>query len=574
MAVNLLGALTVVTYYLTVVYLGIRSARKVHSSRSELWQTRSGLSTSRLREAESSGYFVELFVANRSVPLFMSAISMTDFTAAGYPGPYNLHREHRKDVLATAIQYMTPPSVSTLGLTAIIAAVMSSVDSSMLSASSLITRNIYHFIFRPTASDGEVAAVLRFTLCLVGAVSTFAALRVNSVFTLWTLSSDLVYVLLFPQFVSLFFLRNESNAYGAFVGFVAGIVLRALCGEPNVNVPVTIRLPLYDSQRGQQFPFRTLCMLFSLFTALVTSALAAAAFRRKLIPERLDVWSCFVTPCDQRSTVGDAQRTVGLGPGGHDDGHTAGTVDSKGAARTIVKGGNLVTIFPSSSSLTNPTTHSDVSSVRKELAPLEDETVGALPGQEYAEIESNTDSSSSRAPEGQNAAVGSQTPSSPSFKDDAPGVPAVKPQRRRQKRAKPKRSKVASRDSGGGGIASVDRNIETKRKLGRAKADKDGSRGHSNKRSKVTRSMSPDAAVSCTEQANKTPNIETPREETTTALQETPLIIPGKTKVEARSTDARVRPEGVAGSREVAEDSAIVSKDTSTRRRKKKRLQA
>ncbi|XP_077508273.1 uncharacterized protein LOC144119567 [Amblyomma americanum] len=552
-------------------------------------------------------------------PVVIGAIAKTtNFTAAGYPGPYNLHREHRKDVLATAIQYMTPPSVSTLGLTAIIAAVMSSVDSSMLSASSLITRNIYHFIFRPTlenlpeevenlvpeelhsleylsgyiarnitkkhklcedcrvalASDGEVAAVLRFTLCLVGAVSTFAALRVNSVFTLWTLSSDLVYVLLFPQFVSLFFLRNESNAYGAFVGFVAGIVLRALCGEPNVNVPVTIRLPLYDSQRGQQFPFRTLCMLFSLFTALVTSALAAAAFRRKLIPERLDVWSCFVTPCDQRSTVGDAQRTVGLGPNGHDDGHTAGTVDSKGAARTIVKGGNLVTIFPSSSSLTNPTTHSDVSSVRKELAPLEDETVGALPGQEYAEIESNTDSSSSRAPEDQNAAVGSQTPSSPSSKDDAPGVPGVKPQRRRQKRAKPKRSKVASRDSGGGGIASVDRNIETKRKLGRAKADKDGSRGHSNKRSKVTRSMSPDAAVSSTEQANKTPNIETPREETTTALQETPLIIPGKPKVEARSTDARVRREGVAGSREGAEDSAIVSKDTSARRRKKKRLQA
>ncbi|XP_049520883.1 high-affinity choline transporter 1-like [Dermacentor silvarum] len=74
----------------------------------------------------------------------------TNFTAMGYPGPYNLLAEHRRNVMPTAIHYMTPSSVSTLGLTAITAAIMSSADSSMLSASCLITRNIYHFIIRPT----------------------------------------------------------------------------------------------------------------------------------------------------------------------------------------------------------------------------------------------------------------------------------------------------------------------------------------------------------------------------------------------------------------------------------------
>lgn len=47
------------------------------------------------------------------------------------------------------MHYMTPSYLSTLGLIAITAAIMSSVDSSMLSASSLVTRNIYHSIFRP-----------------------------------------------------------------------------------------------------------------------------------------------------------------------------------------------------------------------------------------------------------------------------------------------------------------------------------------------------------------------------------------------------------------------------------------
>ncbi|KAK8774542.1 hypothetical protein V5799_010925 [Amblyomma americanum] len=65
------------------------------------------------------------------------------------------------------------------------------------------------------ASDMEVCIVLRSMVCLIGAVATTMALNVTSVFDLWTLSSDIVYVLLFPQFVAYFFLRNLSNAYGA-----------------------------------------------------------------------------------------------------------------------------------------------------------------------------------------------------------------------------------------------------------------------------------------------------------------------------------------------------------------------
>ena len=46
------------------------------------------------------------------------------------------------------MQYLCPPAVTFIGLGAVSAAVMSSADSSILSASSMFARNIYKLIFR------------------------------------------------------------------------------------------------------------------------------------------------------------------------------------------------------------------------------------------------------------------------------------------------------------------------------------------------------------------------------------------------------------------------------------------
>ncbi|XP_075535422.1 high-affinity choline transporter 1-like [Dermacentor variabilis] len=230
-------------------------------------------------------------------PIIIGALAKScNFTAAGYQGPFNLAEEERHKVLPHALHYMTPNFVAVLGQLAITAAVMSSVDSSMLSASQLITRNIYHIILRPAATDLEMCVVLRCMVCFVGTVATSMALRVSSVFSLWTLSSDLVYVLLFPQFVALFFLRHRTNAYGSVLGFFAGLVLRFLCGEQAFGLPALLRLPLYDSERGQQFPFRTLCMVLSLSGQLLGSAAAAALFR---VGRFRDYWHCFDEVAEQ-----------------------------------------------------------------------------------------------------------------------------------------------------------------------------------------------------------------------------------------------------------------------------------
>lgn len=68
------------------------------------------------------------------------------------------------------------------------------------------------------ASEVELCAALRCALWVVGLLAMTMALKVQSVFALWTLSSDLVYVLLFPQFIALFFMPSKINAYGAASG--------------------------------------------------------------------------------------------------------------------------------------------------------------------------------------------------------------------------------------------------------------------------------------------------------------------------------------------------------------------
>ncbi|KAH7960248.1 hypothetical protein HPB49_018218 [Dermacentor silvarum] len=228
-------------------------------------------------------------------PAVIGAVAKSaNFTAAGYPGPHYLRDKDIVRVLPCSIRYLTSGLVSMMGLIGITAAIMSSVDSSMLSASSMVTKNVYQSIIRPMASDVEVSLVLRVMVFSIGSWATYVALSVNSVFELWLLCSDIVYVLLFPQLICVLYFEN-SNAYGAILAFSVSAVFRWLCGEPSMNVPVTIRLPMYDESLGQQFPFRFACMLLGLLTQLLGSYAASWAFQGGWLPQSFDVFNCFAS---------------------------------------------------------------------------------------------------------------------------------------------------------------------------------------------------------------------------------------------------------------------------------------
>ncbi|KAK3738365.1 hypothetical protein QZH41_001680, partial [Actinostola sp. cb2023] len=142
------------------------------------------------------------------------------------------------------------------------------------------------------ASSREVLLVMRVAIFIVGAIATAMALTVDSVYTLWALCSDVVYVTLFPQLCCVIYFTN-TNTYGSFVGLILGILLRVLGGEESVGIPVVIKYPYYTVKDGQRFPFRTLAMLCSFLSILIVSYLLRFLFLKKILPIKMDFLRCF-----------------------------------------------------------------------------------------------------------------------------------------------------------------------------------------------------------------------------------------------------------------------------------------
>lgn len=178
-------------------------------------------------------------------------------------------------VLPYVLAYLTPSVVATVGLGAVAAAVMSSVDSSILSASSMLVWNVYRPQLRPTASDHELRMVLRGSIVLIGVAATALALSVQSVYALWYLCADLVYVILFPQLVVVLYCKS-ANRIGAISGAAVSLALRLGGGEPIFGIPVWMPYPLTaDDQSSTNFPFRTTAMLAGLVTIWIVSRATA-----------------------------------------------------------------------------------------------------------------------------------------------------------------------------------------------------------------------------------------------------------------------------------------------------------
>uniref|UniRef100_H2YD71 Uncharacterized protein n=1 Tax=Ciona savignyi TaxID=51511 RepID=H2YD71_CIOSA len=177
------------------------------------------LSSESAESAQKLSFIAAFGCMVMSIPsILIGAIAAsTDWNATGYGLPRPYHKE-QANILPIVLQYLTPVAVSFFGLGAVSAAVMSSADSSILSASSMFTRNIYNVLIRPRhacidylfnislqpnfslqASQTELVWVMRVTIVLVAVAAAALALAVKSVYLLFYLCSDLIYVILFPQ---------------------------------------------------------------------------------------------------------------------------------------------------------------------------------------------------------------------------------------------------------------------------------------------------------------------------------------------------------------------------------------
>ncbi|MDG5800583.1 sodium:solute symporter family protein [Marinilabiliaceae bacterium ANBcel2] len=202
-------------------------------------------------------------------PVIIGIVGATvpSWEALGAPGA----PENSALVLPYVMRYLTPGVVGLVGLGAIAAAVMSSVDSSILSASSMASWNVYRPLRRKKFNAENLTKVIRRSVWIVGITATLLALRITSVYELWFLCSDFVYVLLFPQLLTSLY-DKKANWIGSLSGFIISFILRMGGGEPALGIPRLIDYPMIEDGMVL-FPFRTLAMVTGLITIVVVSRL-------------------------------------------------------------------------------------------------------------------------------------------------------------------------------------------------------------------------------------------------------------------------------------------------------------
>ncbi|XP_013811414.1 high affinity choline transporter 1-like [Apteryx mantelli] len=259
------------------------------------WQTyfQRVLSTASLGQARLISYLSGLGCFLMAIPsvLIGAAAASTDWNQTSYGLPSPLDRGESAMILPFVLHYLCPAYVSIVGLGAIAAAAMSSADSALLSASSMFAHNIYRKILRKKATEREVLWTMRASMLVFGTGAAGLAFYSYSVYDLWFLSGELVYALLFPQLCCALFIPN-TNTYGSATGFLVGLLLRLLAGEPALKMPPVIRYPACSLVNGiyiQLFPFKTFTMLLTLGTIIAVSYLTAFLFKRNLLPHRWDV---------------------------------------------------------------------------------------------------------------------------------------------------------------------------------------------------------------------------------------------------------------------------------------------
>ena len=199
--------------------------------------------------------------------------SVADWGALGItvPDPTSI-------TLPYVLRYLAPASIGALGLGGLAAAVMSSVDSSMLAASSMFTWNVFPMI-KPNSSDKQLKIVLRITIIVLGAVATLLAIYTKSVYALWALCSDFVYVLLFPALTTTLYFRG-TNRYGIYSGIITALILRMGVGIPELGFSPIFPYPMIENG-VVLWPFRTFSMVAGFATIILISALTRKYGRKR-----------------------------------------------------------------------------------------------------------------------------------------------------------------------------------------------------------------------------------------------------------------------------------------------------
>jgi high affinity choline transporter 7 len=169
----------------------------------------------------------------------------------------------------------------------------------------MIARNFYQKVIRPKASEKEVIYALWVCICINCIIATSLAIEYKSIYELFVLCGDFMFVIVFPQ-LTLVIYWEMANTYGSVTSFIIGIILRLLCGDSLMGIPATISFGTVYGEEGScptdadplaactgPVPFRLIVTIIGTLVHILFSYGAYTVFARGWVSLDYDFFNCF-----------------------------------------------------------------------------------------------------------------------------------------------------------------------------------------------------------------------------------------------------------------------------------------
>jgi len=149
---------------------------------------------------------------------------MVGFFGIAYISAHNVNLEDSEKIFITLSQLLLNPWITGFVLAAILAAIMSTIDSQLLVSSSCLTRDIYEKVIKQNASDKELVWIGRATVIAIAIVAFYISTDQNSTVLSLVAYAWAGFGAAFGPVIILSLYHKNTSAVGALAGMIIGAV--------------------------------------------------------------------------------------------------------------------------------------------------------------------------------------------------------------------------------------------------------------------------------------------------------------------------------------------------------------
>jgi sodium/proline symporter len=146
----------------------------------------------------------------------------TGFFGLAYVTANNVNLEDSEKIFITLSQLIFNPWIAGFLLAAILAAIMSTIDSQLLVSSSVLTRDLYHALWRKEATNAELVWVGRATVILIAVIAWYISTDRNSSVLQLVSYAWAGFGAAFGPLIVLSLYNKNITKHGAVAGMVSG----------------------------------------------------------------------------------------------------------------------------------------------------------------------------------------------------------------------------------------------------------------------------------------------------------------------------------------------------------------